>query len=134
MTLVDTNVLIDILMCDPVWLDWSAERLDECRRSGPLCLNEIGYAELSAHLDSEPILQSALVGLGLTLERMPSSALFAAGQAFRRYRAAGGPRPNVLADFFIGAHAHVARWAILTRDVRRYQSYFPEVALIAPAR
>ena len=74
-----------------------------------------------------------LAELSIELERTPASALFLAGQAFGRYRAAGGPRTSVLPDFFIGAHAQVMSVPILTRDVRRYRSYFPEVRLIAPA-
>lgn len=132
MILVDTNVIIDLLVSDPVWLDWSVEHLDQSRRSGAIYINEIGYAELAARSDSEAAMRAALHKLGITLERMPIAALFAAGQAFRRYRAAGGPRPNVLADFFVGAHAQAANMKILTRDVRRYRTYFPDVELIAP--
>ena len=132
MILVDTNVIIDVLVFDPVWLNWSVKQLDECRRSGPICINEIGYAELAARTESESALNMSLGQFGVLLERMPTAALFAAGQAFRRYRAAGGPRPSVLADFFIGAHAQTASMTILTRDVRRYRTYFPDVGLIAP--
>ena len=133
MTLVDTNVIIDILLPDPVWLTWSAERLEESRRSGALCINEIGYAELSGRTDSESTLRFALERLGIDFQRIPTAGLFAAGQTFRRYRTAGGPRLNVLADFFIGAHAQVAAIPLLTRDTRRYRTYFPDVELIAPA-
>ena len=132
MTLVDTNVIIDILLADAVWMAWSAEQLEECRNAGPLYLNEIGYAELSAKMDRESDVETAVDGLGLTFERMPTSALYAAGQAFRRYRAAGGPRLSVLPDFFMGAHAQVSGLSILTRDVRPYRTYFPDVKLIAP--
>jgi len=132
MTLVDTNVIIDILLSDAVWMAWSAERLEECRNAGPLYLNEIGYAELSAKMDRESDVETAVAGLGLTFERIPRPALYAAGQAFRRYRAAGGPRLSVLPDFFMGAHAQVSGLTILTRDVRPYRTYFPDVRLIAP--
>jgi predicted nucleic acid-binding protein len=77
-------------------------------------------------------LQRALAELSIRLERTPAPALFLAGQAFRRYRSAGGPRTSVLPDFFIGAHAQVMNIPILTRDVRRYRSYYPKVKLIAP--
>jgi predicted nucleic acid-binding protein len=132
MILVDTNVLIDVFVFDPVWLDWSIRQLDECRRTGPICINEIGYAELAARTESEAGLISSLERVGVVLERMPTAALFSAGQAFRRYRSSGGPRHSVLADFFIGAHAQAAGLKILTRDVRRYRTYFPHVELIAP--
>ena len=132
MTLVDTNVIVDLLTADATWFEWSAEHLDQCRRAGQIYVNEITYAELSARIDVEANVQMALRELSLQLERMPVAALFAAGRAFSRYRAAGGPRTTVLPNFFIGAHASVARLPILTRDVRRYRAYFPKVRLIAP--
>ena len=69
-----------------------------------------------------------MIGIAAT----PRSALFLAGKAFRRYRAAGGARTGVLPDFFIGAHASVEGWPLLTRDAGRYRGYFPKVRLIAP--
>ena len=132
MTLLDTNVIVDILSDDPAWLEWSAEQLDKRRSSGPLYINEITYAELSAYARAEIDLKQALAELAIQLERTPTPALFLVGQAFRRYRAAGGLRTSVLPDFFIGAHAQIMGLSILTRDVRRFRSYFPDVTLIAP--
>jgi predicted nucleic acid-binding protein len=132
MTLVDTNVVVDVLTGDPAWLDWSTEQLAQCRDTGMLVINEITYAELAVGIAAEADLDYALKELGLELERTPTAALFRAGRAFSRYRAAGGPRVSVLPDFFIGAHAEVAGLAILTRDARRYRTYFPAVELIAP--
>ena len=68
----------------------------------------------------------------LTLAELPRPALFLAAQAFLRYRRSGGRKRNALSDFFIGAHAAVARCPLLTRDVRRYRAYFPTVELLAP--
>lgn len=132
MTLVDTNIIADILSPASDWQAWSIDRLDECRRKGTLSTNEIVFAELSARLSSEAAVQTALSTLGIDFERIPTAGLFAAGQAYRRYRAAGGLRSNVLPDFFIGAHAQVNRLPILTRDTRPYRTYFPDVVLIAP--
>ena len=132
MTLVDTNVVIDIFTGNPVWSRWSTDRLTQARRRGRLLINEVCYAELAPRFSVESELLAALGNLEIELERTPSSALFAAGHAFRRYRAAGGPRTNILPDFFICAHASVAGMPILTRDVRRYRTYFPDVELIAP--
>jgi predicted nucleic acid-binding protein len=132
MTLVDTNVLADVLTYDPAWYAWSADALRRRAVLGPLLINEIVYAELSVRADSEARLGQALAALEIELARMPTSALFIAGKTFYRYRTAGGTRTGVLPDFFIGAHAQVAKWLLLTRDVRRYRTYFPEVALIAP--
>jgi len=132
MTLVDTNVLADILTGDPVWLEWSVEQLSQCREKGSLLINEVTYAELAVRFETESDLSRTLTNFGIHLERAPTPALFSAGKAFARYRAAGGPRTSLLPDFFIGAHAQVTGNSILTRDVRRYRSYFPDVPLIAP--
>lgn len=132
MTLVDTNVISDILTPGSEWQAWSIERIDECRRSGALLSNEIVFAELSARLSSEAAVQTVFARLDIAFERIPTAGLFAAGQAYRKYRAAGGSRANVLPDFFIGTHAQVSGAAILTRDARPYRTYFPDVKLITP--
>jgi predicted nucleic acid-binding protein len=131
-TLVDTNVLIDVLSDDPNWRSWSQEKLEERSDEGPLLINEVVYAELSSRFAAEGQLDEAIWELNVALERSPKSALFLAGQAFERYRRAGGTRTGVLPDLFIGAHAQVEHLPILTRDVRRYRTYFPAVTLIAP--
>jgi predicted nucleic acid-binding protein len=132
MTLVDTNVAIDVLTADPVWLDWSVEALRSIRERGSAFVNGVTYAELAARYDAEDALNGDLRDLGIRLERMPQTALFLAGRAYAAYRASGGPRTSLLADFFIGAHAEAAGLAILTRDPRRYRTYFPDVPLITP--
>ena len=132
MILIDTNVLIDVLANDPVWYGWSARCLARCSTSGPMLINEIVYAELSGRITSESDLTRSLADLEIELARTPRPALFIAGTTYRRYRAAGGIRTGVLPDFFIGAHAFVAGLPLLTRDVRRYRTYFPGVELIAP--
>jgi predicted nucleic acid-binding protein len=132
MTLVDSNVLADILTHDSTWLAWSIEWLHRRADQGPLLINEVVYAELSVRGSSESELQDWLATLRITLERTPTQALFLAGKVFGLYRKSGGVRTGVLPDFFIGAHAQVARLPILTRDVRRYRTYFPSVKLITP--
>lgn len=133
MTLVDTNVLLDVISSDPVWGEWSTEQLRRCHASGGLWVNEIGYAELAGRMETEGDLALALKELDIGLSRASATALFLAGKAFRRYRDAGGPRLSLLPDFFIGAHAQTTGMPILTRDVRRYRTYFPRVELIAPS-
>jgi predicted nucleic acid-binding protein len=132
MTLVDTNVLIDVLSDDPVWFGWSATWLDRRGDIGSMFINEVVFAELSVQMDSEAEMEQALAALKITLARTPIQALFIAGKAYEQYRAAGGIRTGVLPDFFIGAHAQVAQWPLLTRDVRRFRTYFPDVELITP--
>jgi hypothetical protein len=132
MTLVDTNVLLDVLTDDPAWLDWSAEHLDRQAAQGPIIVNEVIYAELSVGFAGEDGVADALDELAVEFHRTPVPALFLAGKACLRYRRAGGTRTGVLPDFFIGAHAQVTGLPILTRDARRYRAYFPEVEVIAP--
>lgn len=132
MTLVDSNVLVDFLDHDPKWLDWSVDRLNERAARGPIYFNEIVYSEIAVKSASEAELDLALADAGLSLNPVPKSAYFLAGTVFGRYRSAGGTRTSNLPDFFIGAHAQVAGLPILTRDVRRYRTYFPQVELIAP--
>jgi predicted nucleic acid-binding protein len=132
MTLVDSNVLLDVLSRDPRWLAWSVDALGARAEAGRLLINEIIYAELSIRMNSEAELKAEVARLNVSFERSPQRALFLAGQSFRRYRNAGGTRTSVLSDLFIGAHALVLDCPILTRDVRRYRTYFPDVELITP--
>ncbi|MDB5502091.1 MAG: PilT protein-like [Tardiphaga sp.] len=133
MTLVDTNILIDILSTNQSWQLWSASALRQQSRHGRLLINEIVYAELAGRYPTQPALDEVVASLDLDLEWMPRSALHVAGQTFSNYRRSGGTRTSILADFFIGAHAAVAQVPILTRDTARYRTHFPDVELIAPA-
>lgn len=132
MTLVDTNVLVDILTGQPIWRAWSVEMMNRQSAAGTLLITDVVYAELSPLFATAELLDAAIAGLDVSLKRIPPLALFMAGRAFEQYRRKGGPRATLLADFFIGAHAMVERLPILTRDTRRYRTYFPEVDLIAP--
>ncbi|WP_447788490.1 MULTISPECIES: type II toxin-antitoxin system VapC family toxin [Pseudomonas] len=132
MILVDTNVLIDVLEDDPVWADWSIQQLRAQSQIHELAINPIIYAELSQTFSSFEVLDDVVTQLGLAVQEVPRPALFLAGKAFVRYRKVGGGKNNVLADFFIGAHAAVKKLPLLTRDAKRYRSYFPSVELIVP--
>lgn len=132
MLLVDTNVLIDVWQNDPQWVDWSAQQLNNQAKVHQLAINPIIYGELSVSFSTYELLEEAVSDLALQWMEIPRPALHLAGKAFSRYRQAGGTKANVLADFFIGAHAAVAQVPILTRDRRRYATYFPSVQLITP--
>ena len=132
MLLVDTNVLVDVLEDDPEWADWSIGQLRAQSKIHRLAINPVIYSELSLTFSTVEALDRAIDDLGLAVIEIPRPALFLAGKAFVRYRRQGGKKENVLADFFIGAHAAVSRYPILTRDTRRYASYFANVTLIAP--
>ena len=132
MLLVDTNVLIDVLEDDPEWADWSVAQLRAQAKIHPLAINPVIYAELSLAFSTVEALDGTVGKLGLDMQELQRPALFLAGKAFVRYRRKGGKKHNVLADFFIGAHAAVLGCPLLTRDARRYRDYFPGVKLITP--
>ena len=130
---VDANVLIDIFGRDGVWYEWSLAKLQECSASHDLVINHIVYAELASAFVKSEELDKRIASLKLEIIDLPKEAAFLAGKAFAQYRKNGGAKTNVLSDFFIGAHAQVMGVPILTRDVRRYRSYFPDVPLVAPS-
>jgi predicted nucleic acid-binding protein len=132
LTLVDSNVLLDLVTKDSVWSAWSAAALNDVSIDGPLVINVVIYAELSTRYATIESLDDFVSGIGLQLIELPRTSLFLAAKVFRRYRSSGGVKTGVLPDFFIGAHASVLDLPILTRDVRRYRSYFPAVRLISP--
>lgn len=132
MLLVDTNVLVDVLEDDPEWADWSVGQMRAQSRVHRLAINPIIYSELSLTFRTAEALDRAIDDLGLVLIEVPRPALFLAGKAFVRYRRQGGKKQNVLADFFIGAHAAVSGYPVLTRDTKRYAIYFPTLSLITP--
>jgi predicted nucleic acid-binding protein len=133
-TLIDTNVLLDVVTDDPNWSDWSIEQLEAAALRGPLLINDVIYAELAVRYERIERLEAFLSEAGIEIAATPRAGLFLAGKVFQRYRKAGGSRAGVLPDFFIGAHAAVDRLELLTRDTARYRTYFPTVALITPDR
>lgn len=132
MTLVDTNVFVDLWTDDPKWGRWSAEALARAAEAGPLAVNPIIYAELSIGFETADDLDRALSGAGVRRLPLPYGAAWLAARAFAKYRKRGGSRPRPLPDFFVGAHARAEGLTLLTRDPRRIRTYFPEVDLIAP--
>jgi predicted nucleic acid-binding protein len=132
-TLIDTNVLLDLFTNDPVWAAWSIQQLDAAAARGALIINDVVYAELSVRFAAIEALDTALNEAGIMIAPTPRSALFLVGKVFQRYRAAGGVRTGVLPDFFIGAHAAVLGDTLLTRDLGRYRTYFPKLELIGPS-
>lgn len=132
MTLVDTNVLLDIVTRDPAWANWSLEQLEAAADRGPVLINDVVYAELSVRYRRIEDLDAFVDGAGLEIFPITRPALFCAGKAFANYRKAGGERTKILPDFFIGGQAEVEQLPILTRDIRRYRTHFPAVTLISP--
>lgn len=132
MILVDTNVLLDVFEDDAEWSTWSQDQLDCAITTDTLAINSIIYSELSIGFARIEELDAIIDEASLAIEDIPREALFLAGKAFLRYRRSSGTKRSVLPDFYIGAHAAVRQWTLLTRDVGRYRTYFPTVPLIAP--
>lgn len=133
MLLVDTNVILDVIENDPEWAAWSQAQLDAASLKFMLIINPVIYAELSIAYQRIEELESMIRRAGFRLDPIPREALFLAGRVFLKYRRQRGTKSGVLPDFFIGAHAAVCGIPLLTRDVRRYPTYFPSLKLIAPS-
>ena len=132
MLLVDTNVLVDVLQNDPQWADWSIGQLRAQAQLHQLVINPVIYAELSLSFSTFEALDRVVATMELAMHEMPRPALFLAGKAYLQYRRRGGGKAQVLPDFFIGAHAAVEGWPLLTRDASRFRTCFPSLEVVAP--
>jgi predicted nucleic acid-binding protein len=132
MLLVDTNVLVDVLQNDPQWADWSVAQMRAQSSLHVLVINPIIYAELSLSFSTLEGLDDVVGTLALELREIPRPALFLAAKAYAQYRRRGGSKQQVLPDFFIGAHAAVEGWPLLTRDASRFKTYLPTLDVLAP--
>jgi predicted nucleic acid-binding protein len=130
--LVDSNVLLDLMTEDAQWFDWSAAAVQSAADRSRLVINAIVYAEVSVRYSRIEDLEAALPRTMFDREAVPYEAAFLAGKSFLAYRRRGGAMRTPLPDFLIGAHAAVAGYRLLTRDVARYRTYFPALSLIAP--
>ncbi len=131
-TLIDSCVLIDVLDHDPKWEQWSGMAIAEARNSGRLVINPLVYAEVSIGYTTKEELEAALPAVAFEREALPWDAAFLAARAFQLYRRNGGDRRSPLPDFYIGAHAAIAGYRLLTRDASRYRTYYPALDLITP--
>ncbi len=131
--LVDSNVILDIFTVDPQWFDWSATSLQRAIDSGTAVINPIVYAEVSVYFSAIEELDIALPPDRFRRDPLPWPAAFLAGKAYGLYRRNSGAKRSPIPDFYIGAHAAVAGFRLLTRDPRLYRSYFPTVNVISPA-
>jgi predicted nucleic acid-binding protein len=130
--LVDSNVLLDVATDDPAWSDWSARALAAAADESPLAINPLIFAEVSVGFRRIEDLEEVLPTTLFRREALPYEAAFLAGKAFLQYRRRGGTRLTPMPDFYIGAHAAIAGFRLLTRDASRYRSYFPSLEIIAP--
>ncbi|MGQ0815669.1 MAG: type II toxin-antitoxin system VapC family toxin [Gemmatimonadota bacterium] len=131
--LVDSNVILDVVTEDREWLDWSMDSLERWGETSLLVINPLIYAEVSIGFERVEELEDALPPEYFRREPLPWDAAFLAGKVFLQYRRARGLRRSPLPDFYIGAHAAVAGYSLLTRDADRYRTYFPTLSLISPS-
>ncbi len=132
MVLVDTCVLVDALQNDPQWADWSIAQMRAQASLAALVINPVIYAEISLSFSTLEALDDVVATLALDVREIPRPALFLAAKAYAQYRKRGGSKQQVLPDFFIGAHAVVEGWPLLTRDPSRFRTYFPTLKVLAP--
>ena len=130
--MVDSNIILDIASEYPNWFQWSSETLAFYADKHMFVINTIIYAEISMGYDKIEEVEAILPTSHFRLMRIPRDAAFYAGKAFLQYRKRGGTKRSPLPDFFIGAHASVLQIPLITRDVSRYRTYFPELTLISP--
>ena len=131
--LVDSNVLLDVATGDPGWAAWSSAALERAADEAILVINPIVYGEVSVGFPTIEELDLALPTDLFRREAIPYEAAFLAGRSYLAYRRRGGTGRSPLPDFFVGAHAAIAGYRLLTRDAARYRTYFPTITLIAPA-
>jgi len=131
MILVDTNVFVDVIHTDPIWLDWSLRQLSKAKTQS-IVTNFVVYAELHTHDTAGPHIDAFLDKLKVQVLDLSRPAAQLAAHAFRAYRQRGGTKTGVLPDFIIGAHALADGHKLLTRDAGRYKTYFPKIKLICP--
>jgi predicted nucleic acid-binding protein len=130
--LVDSCVVTDLSDPESAWFEWSASTLERLDQNHTMVINPIVYTECSIGFERIEEVESLFEHLGFTVQLIPREALFLAGKAFLQYKRRKGGKSNVLPDFFIGAHAAVADYRLITRDRGRFSTYFPSVELIMP--
>ncbi|MCC2666193.1 MAG: type toxin-antitoxin system VapC family toxin [Gammaproteobacteria bacterium] len=131
--LVDSCIILDIVTEDPKWFEWSSSILEKQARQSQLFINSIIYAEISIGFQKIEELEVVLSSSTFKKIPLPWEASFLAGKAFLHYRKSGGHKALPLPDFFIGAHAIIEGWPLLTRDTKRFQYYYPKLKIISPS-
>lgn len=130
--LIDSCVLLDLFTDDSRWANWSEKILEEFSQTNTLFINTIVYTEISIGFAKIEVLDRAISQLGIKVLEIPREALFLTGKTFLKYRRNKGTKNSPLPDFFIGAHASISRFTLVTRDVAKYKTYFPQINLVCP--
>lgn len=129
---IDSCVLLDLFTNDPQWANWSERMLDKFSQTNTLYINTIVYTEISIGFAKIEVLDAAINELGIKVLEIPREALFLTGKTFLKYRRNRGTKKSPLPDFFIGAHVAISKFTLVTRDVAKYKTYFPQINLVSP--
>ena len=130
--LVDSCILLDLFTNDPDWADWSENILGQYGQTNTLYINSIIYTEVSIGFNLIEEFEAAIELAGIKVLEIPREALFLAGKVFLNYRKSKGSKHSTLPDFYIGAHALVSTFDLITRDISKFKTYFPNLNLIYP--
>lgn len=128
----DSNVLIDLLDAGEEWHEWSSRTLVDCRKRGRLITNQVIFAEVSVTFQRLEDVHDYFAAGEIAREDVPWDAAFLAGRVHLAYRRRSGIRVSPLPDFFVGAHALVRDYTLVTRDARRFRTYFPSLRIVTP--
>ena len=131
--LVDSCILLDLFTNNPKFVDWSESILYQYSQTNTLYINSIIYTEISIGFNNIEEVEKAVSSLNLKVLEAPREALFLAGKAFLKYKKNTGTKNSTLPDFFIGAHASISGFGLITRDKSKYNTYFPKIKLIHPS-
>ncbi len=133
-TAVDANVLLDIFGADPLFGVRSAKALRSCLSQGRLVACEVVWAEVASCFPATAQARQAIERLNVEFSPITLDIALAASAAWKAYRARGGKRQRVAADFLIGAHARGQADRLLTRDRGFYRGYFAGLRVLDPAK
>lgn len=133
-TAVDSSVLLDVLSGSPSFGPISRETLRQASAEGSLVACNVVWAETRAYFASSTEFQRAMMALGVTFDPCVDKCAALAGETWRRYRRAGGPRSAIISDFLVAGHALVRADRLLTRDRGFVRAYFPKLKVLDPSR
>lgn len=130
--MLDSCVYLDIFTRDKHWYAWSSKALSSAANQGSIVINPIIYAEISIRFERIEELEQVLPPDVFDYRPIPREAAFLAGKSFLKYRTRGGAKSLPLPDFFIGAHAAIENLTLITRDAKRFKTYFPFLNILSP--
>ncbi|MDA2928661.1 hypothetical protein MYX84_01750 [Acidobacteria bacterium AH-259-O06] len=94
-TAVDSNILIDVLIEDPVWGERSHQTLIQAAAEGALVIHEVVVAEIASCFATQAELKESLDEVPIRIAESSLETAFAAGKAHQEYRRQGGRRERM---------------------------------------